>query len=209
MFKYISTERKFVNRILSELENAKIIIKKSNSWKIKSRFSSKKKKSTLLRIMHNFISINRYIIKFVYSMHYFEKVLIIFIQSKYTIFFFSNATNEYWTISMKLTDENKINFLTFNEQWIYLRINQKLKKAFQIYVQFSNIIFEFLFSNDENIIRMNNLIENHENHFFLSIFMNNYDAANFIYEILFTFLQICYFSNCVFDSIYLFDSKIY
>ena len=206
LFKYISTKRKFANWFFLELKDAKIIIKKNNSWKVKSKFSFKKKKSTLLRIMYNFISINKYIIKFVYFMHHFEKILVIFIQSKYKVFFFSNATNEYWTISMKTTNENKIDFLTFNEQWIYLRISQKLKKASHIYVQFSNIIFDSLFSNDENIIRMMNLIENHENHFF-SVFVNNHDAFNVIYETLFTFLHTCYFSRCAFDSIYLFESK--
>ena len=45
--------------------------------------------------MHNFISLNKYIIKSTYFMHYMKKMLIILIKSKFIIYFCSNVVNKY------------------------------------------------------------------------------------------------------------------
>ncbi len=66
--------------------------------------------------MHNFISVNSYTIKSSYSIHRLEKVIDILIKFEFTVYFSSDAANEYWEISMRIVDINKIGFLISNEQ---------------------------------------------------------------------------------------------
>ena len=205
LFKYISKKRKFANRIFSKFENVDIIIKRNNKWKIKFKFSFKKK-SNFLRIIYNFIFLNRWTIKFVYFIYHLKKFLINLLKFKYRIFFNSNIAYEYWAISMKSNDENKTKFLISNEQWIYLKMKMNLKKIAHIYVQFNNIVFELFSFNDEKIIKIINLIKNHDKYIF-SIFMNDHEMINNNFEFFFEFLHICYFSKYVFESIYLINAK--
>ena len=66
-------------------------------------------------MIYNFIFVNRFIIKSVYFMHYLKKIIIILIKFKYFIYFCSNAANDYWIISMKQKNRNKIDFLISND----------------------------------------------------------------------------------------------
>ena len=101
LFKYIQKKKKFANKIFSELENANIIIKRNNEWKARIKFSSKKKRSKLFKVIHNFIFVNRFIIKLTYFMHHLEKIIVILIKSEYFVYFCSNVANDYWTIPIK------------------------------------------------------------------------------------------------------------
>ena len=56
--KYTAIEREFVNRIFPELEDAGIIVRRSSPWGARTKFPPKKKGSTLLRVVHNFILVN-------------------------------------------------------------------------------------------------------------------------------------------------------
>ena len=206
LFKYISKKRKFANRIFSKFENVDIIIKRNNEWKIKFKFSLKKKKSNLLRMIHNFIFLNRWTVKFAYSTHHLKKVLINLLKFKYRVFFSSNVAYEYWAISMKSNNENKTEFLASNEQWVYLKMKMNLKKIAHIYVQFNDIVFESFSFNDEKTMKMISLIKNHDECVF-SMFMNDHETVSNSFETFFEFLYICYFSKCVFESIYLIDAK--
>ena len=54
-----------------------------------------KKKSNNLKIMHNFILINKFIIKSIYSIYKIDEIINIIIKSKYEIYFYTNVFNEY------------------------------------------------------------------------------------------------------------------
>ena len=85
-----------------------------------------------------------------------------------------------------------------------MKIN--LKKIAYIYVQFNDIVFESFLFNNEKIIKMINLIKNY-NEYVFSMFMNDHEIINNNFEFFFEFLHICYFSKCVFESIYLINAK--
>ncbi len=144
LLKYTAQERKFANTIFSIMKDVEIIVRRSNAWRARTKFSLKKKEFTQLRVIHNFIPINSHTIKSQYSIHRLKKVIDILIKLEFTIYFISDAVNSYWEISMRITDINKIEFLTLNDQWVYLRMSQELKKMTHIYFQFSNLIFDFL-----------------------------------------------------------------
>ena len=115
LFKYIQKKKKFANKIFSKFENVNIIIRQSNEWKTRIKFSLKKKKSELLKMIYNFIFVNHFIIKSAYFMHHLEKIIVILIKSEYFVYFCSNAANDYWIISIKQRNRNKINFLISND----------------------------------------------------------------------------------------------
>ena len=87
-------------------------------------------------------------------------------------------------------------------------MNQNFKKSSFIYAQFSNLIFDSLSLNDVDVIKIITMIDDHDELIF-AIFMNDHETSITNYEILFNFLHIQYFFKCVFDSIYLSDSKTY
>ena len=69
-----------------------------------------------MRVVHNFIPINKFTIKSAYPMHHLEEVVDTLIKPKYTTFFTSDASNGYWAIPMKSSDCNKTGFITPNSQ---------------------------------------------------------------------------------------------
>ena len=90
---------------------------------------------------------------------------------------------------------------------MYLKMNQDLKSSSYIYIQFLNLMFDSLFSNNEKIVKMFNLIENHEKQAF-SMFMNDHETSAIDYDSMFNFLYICYFLKCAFELMYLFECEI-
>ena len=140
-------------------------------------------------------------------MHHFEKIIVILIKLEYFVYFCLNAANDYWVISMKQKNRNKTDFLTSNDQWMYLRMNQELKEASHTYVQFSNLIFDSLPLNDEKIFKFIIFINDYDDHAF-AVFMNDHDILTKNYESMFCFLHENYFFKCVFKSVYLFEHKM-
>lgn len=120
--KYTPQEREFANKIFPELEDAGIITRRSSPWGARTKFPPKKKGSDLLRVVHNFMPVNRWTIKSAYPMHHLEEVLATLIQLKYINYFCSDAANGYWAIITKKEDRNKTGFLTPNGQWVYNRM---------------------------------------------------------------------------------------
>ena len=204
--KYTVEKREFVNRSFSELKDTEIITRRNSSWDVKIKFSSKKKSSSLLRIIHNFISINRFTRKSAYSIYHLEKVINILVISDYDVYFISNAFNSYWAISMKKANRNKTRFVISNDQWIYFKMNQDLKDAAHIYAQFDDLVFDSLSKNRERVVRMLTLLNRFFNHAF-QIYMNDHSTFVRDFEFMFNFLHEQYFSRVAFDLIYFFDSK--
>lgn len=114
--RYTVAEREFANRIFPELEDTGIIVRRSSSWGARTKFPPKKKGSELLRVVHNFIPVNRYTVKPAYPIYHLEEVVNTVIKPKYIVYFSSDTSNGYWAISLKKSDQNKTGFLTPNGQ---------------------------------------------------------------------------------------------
>ena len=67
-------------------------------------------------------------------------------------------------------------------------------------------MFDSLFSNDEKVVRMSNLIDDYGKQAF-SVFMNDHEVSAIDYDSMFDFLHIRYFFKCAFESVYLFEHK--
>ena len=190
--RYTQQEREFANRIFPELEDAGIIVRRSSPWGARTKFPPKKKGSPLMRVVHNFIPINKYTIKSAYPMHHLEEVVDTLIKPNYKVYFSSDASNGYWAVPVRPCDRNKTGFLTPNGQWVYLRI--------------TDLVFGPLPPNSEGVPRLSTLIGNHGNHAF-SVFMDDHAASSVDFDTLFDFLHTRYFPRVIFGPVYLAGSK--
>lgn len=108
-----------------------------------------KKGSDDLRVVHNFIPVNKYTIKPQYPGHRIDEVIDTVIKPKYKAFFCTDAANGYWAVPIKEGDQYKTGFVTPHGQYIYLRMGQGLKGACATYSQFEDLTFGPLPKTDE------------------------------------------------------------
>ncbi len=204
--KYTLKKREFANQIFSQMKEIDIITRMNSDWEARTKFSSKKKKSDQLRMVHNYISLNNCTIKMQYSVHKIKEMIDILMKLKFKAFFFTNAIWEYWAVIIKKKDVYKTEFVSSHEQWAYLRISMKLTKSSHTYAQFTNLIFESL-SSIKEFLAQKTIIEDHEKVIFAS-FVNDHSDAKMTFEALFDFLHEHYFSEAAFELIYLNSRKI-
>ncbi len=203
--RYTSKKKEFANQIFSQMKKIDIIIRMNSDWEVRIKFSSKKKESNQLRVIHNYISLNNCTIKMQYSMHRIEKMIIILMKFKFKAFFFTNAIWEYWTMTIKKKNVYKTRFVLSHEQWVYLRMSMSLTKSSHIYAQFTNLVFESL-SSIKEFSTQETIIEDHETIAF-AFFVNDHSSAQVTFETLFDFLHEHYFLRTAFESIYLNSRK--
>jgi hypothetical protein len=72
ILRYTSKKREFVNEIFLQMKKTEIITRIFSDWEARTKFSSKKKKSNQLRIIHNYISLNDCTIKMQYLVHHLQ-----------------------------------------------------------------------------------------------------------------------------------------
>jgi len=203
--KYTAQEREFANTIFPKLEEAGVIVRRSSEWGAPTKFPPKKKGSGLLRVVHQFIPINKYTIKSAYPMHRMEEVIEILMKEKFSVYFSTDASHGYWAIPLKVEDWNKTGFLTPNGQWVYTRMGMGLKGAPHTYAQFSDLVFGPL-PKTEDTRRQPTLIGQHNNTAF-AVFMDDHSGAGEDFDNLFEFLHTQYFPRCVFGPVYLNGKK--
>jgi hypothetical protein len=205
IFKYTSKEREFANQIFFQMKKADIITRMNSDWSARIKFSSKKKNSNQLKVVHNYILLNDCIIKMQYSIHRIEEMIDILMKSKFKAFFFIDATWDYWVVIIKKKDVFKTDLVSSHEQWAYLRMRMSLIESSHTYAQFTNLVFDFL-STIEDFSAQDTIIENHEKAV-MTLFVNDHSDVEISFEILFNFLHERYFSKTVFELIYLNSKK--
>lgn len=123
------------------MDNAGILTQKSSPWKARTNFPLKKKGSKELKVVHNFIPINKYTIKLSYQIYRLEEILNIIIKPGYDVYFIADVSNGYWAVPIKVSDCNITGFMTLNGLLVFLCIGPGLKKAAHTYYQFSVLVF--------------------------------------------------------------------
>lgn len=96
--KYTAKKQDFPNKIFPVMEDTSIIIQRSSSWGAKTKFPSKKKSSEELRMIYNFIFINKYTIKSFYLIYKLEEVFDTIIKPGYNVYFIANVSNGYLVV---------------------------------------------------------------------------------------------------------------
>ena len=203
--KYTPAERAFAATIFPEMEEAGIIVRAASDWGARTRFPPKKKGSDKMRVVHNFIPVNKCTIKPQYPMHQLEEVLDTIVKPKFTTFFSTDASNGYWAVPIKPGDEYKAGVVTPHGQYVYRRMGQGLKGAPHTYSQFSDLVFGPIPKNDDQP-RFPSLIGDHGTEAF-ALFMDDHMAGFTTYEAQFNFLMNHYFPRVAFGPVYLVGPK--
>lgn len=203
--RYSPKEREFAARIFLEMEDAGIIVKAASNWEAQSQFPPKKKGFDQLRVVHNFIPVNKFTIKPQYPMHRIDEVIDTIIKPKIRVFFITDASNGYWAVPIKQGDEYKARFITPHGQYIYWRIGQSLKGACATYLQFGDLTFGSL-PKVKAVPVMPTVIGDHGDTAFY-LFMDDYMRAAISFEAMVEFLHTSYFSQAAFGPVYLSGHK--
>ncbi|SLM39126.1 hypothetical protein LPUS_09585 [Lasallia pustulata] len=205
--RYTPREREFSNRIFPELEEAGIVARMSSNWAARTKFPPKKKGSDQLRVVHNFIPVNKCTIKSEYPMHRLEEVLDILIKPRFSCYFSTDVSNSYWVVPIKAGDEYKAGIITPHGQYAYRRMGQGLKGAPHTYSQFTDLVFGPIPRNDvSGEPRMDTIIDDHGNTA-MALFMDDYAASATDFDSLYNFLADFFFPRAVFGPIYLNPKK--
>lgn len=203
--KYTTAEHAFANEIFPQMKDAGIITRRSSPWGARTKFPPKKKGSSELRVVHNFIPVNRYTIKSQYPVHSLEETLNAAIRPGFGVYFMSDAANGYWAIPMKAEDCSKMGFITPNGQWVYLRLGQGLKGAAHTYSQFTDTVFGPL-PKVQDIPRMPTLIGVRQEDSF-GVYMDDHIGAAKTFDAMYAFLRDSYFPRVAFGPVYLSGKK--
>ena len=102
--KYTAEEREFSNKIFPEMEDTGIVYRRSSPWGARTKFPPKKKGSPLKRVVHNFKPVNTRTIKSGYPIYSLKEVVNTLLKPKWTIYFYSDTSNGYWAVPMKVED---------------------------------------------------------------------------------------------------------
>ncbi len=113
---YTAAERAFANEIFPLIENAGVIVRRSSEWGAKTKFLPKKKRSSILRVVHNYIPHNKNTTQSQYQIHRLEETIDVVIKPWFKVYFSNDVGNSYWRIPLKESDCNKTGFLTPNGQ---------------------------------------------------------------------------------------------
>lgn len=205
--RYNAAERAFANEIFPLMEDAGVIVRRSSEWGAGTKFPPKKKGSPLLRVVQNYIPLNKHTIRSQYPVHRLEETIDVVIKPGFKVFFSSDAANGYWGIPMKESDCNKTGFLTRNRQWIYLRMGQGLTGAESTYSQFSDIVFGPLPQTDK-VPRMPKIIDTGDKASF-GLYMDDHLSSARTFADMFKFLHETYFPRVVFGPVYLTGKKTF
>ena len=105
--RYQSLGRLFTTHRVGNPTLSKTLLQAASDWGARSQFPPKKKDSDDLRVVHNFIPVNRFTIKPQYPMHKIDEALDTLIKPKFLVFFCTDAANGYWAIPVKGGDQYK------------------------------------------------------------------------------------------------------
>ena len=205
--RYTPKEKEFAARIFPEMEEAGIIMRAASDWGARTQFPPKKKGSDALRVVHNFIPVNKFTIKPQYPMHRIDEVIDTIIKPKYRVFFSTDASNGYWAVPIKAGDEYKTGFVTPHGQYIYRRMGQGLKGACATYSQFGDLVFGPL-PKTAQCKAMPTIIGNQGKTAFC-LFMDDHIGAGECFQDMFNFLHYEYFPRVAFGPVYLSGHKTY
>lgn len=205
--RYDPREMEFASKVFPEMKEAGNIVRAASDWGARTQFPSKKKGSTELRVVHNFIPINAHTMKPQWSMHRIEHVIDILIQARFKTWFVADASNDHWAVSIKLKDEYKVGIATSHGQYVYMRMGQGLKGAAATYSQFGDMIFGSI-SRTKSIKASLSLIGSHLTSTF-TLFMDDHMTAEESFETLLEFLHTRYFPKVAFEPVYLAPHKTF
>ena len=215
---YTEEEISFCKRLLPKMEEAGLIFRCDSDWEARTKFPLKPRADTLpkesrLRMVHNFIPLNRVTEKSRYPCPRIEQIVYTVVKTGKRFFFTTDAANSYWAIPVRSGDEPKLGFVTPYGMYCYNVMGQGLTGGTHTYSRFRDLVFGAIpegFSEENGIRRelagSESLIGDNGEIAFDGMIDDSYGSAT-TFEAMYQFLHTRFFPRCSWGPMYLKDSK--
>ena len=215
---YTEEEIAFCRRLIPKMEEAGLIFRCDSEWGARTKFPLKPRADTLpkdarLRMVHNFIPLNRVTEKSRYPCPRIEQIVYTVLKKGKRFFFTSDAANSYWAIPVRAGDETKLGFVTPYGMYCYKVMGQGLTGGTHTYSRFRDLVFGVIpegFEEKEGV-RLplqgeDSLIGDYGEFAFDGMIDDSYGSAT-SFEAMYRFLHERFFPRCNWGPMYLKDSK--
>ncbi|RDI83557.1 hypothetical protein Vi05172_g6513 [Venturia inaequalis] len=135
---YTAEEEDWERKNFSKLEEAGIITRTNSPWSARTKYP--RRQNGTLRMVHNFVPINKATIKSNYPMKRIEPILQNIGRPWVVCMFKSDASNGYWAVCTYKKHVYKTAFSSSMGQWAYWRMGQGLTGACGTYAQLKDIV---------------------------------------------------------------------
>jgi hypothetical protein len=209
---YTEKERAFCNTLLPQMEQAGLIFRCDSEWGARTKFPPKPNAPDQLRMVHNYIPLNRCSRKSQYPTPRIEQIVQTIMKAGKKVFFCTDAANSYWAIPLRRKDWLLTSFVTPSGQFCYGVMGQGLTGGTHTYSRYRDIVFGYIPEDadaDDNVIPgFPSLIGDSEDGSvaFDGMVDDSYGSAT-DFESMFTFLHEKFFPRCTFGPMYLKPSK--
>jgi hypothetical protein len=207
---YTQKEREFCNMLLPQMEQAGLIYRCDSEWVARTKFPPKLNAPDQLRIIHNYIPLNRCSRKSQYPTPRIEQIVQTIMTAEKKVFFCTDAANSYWAISLRRKDWLLTSFVTPSGQFCYGVMGQGLTGGTHTYSRYRDMVFGYIPEDVDsagNVIEgFPSLIQDSGNVAFNGMVDDSYESAT-DFDAMFDFLHDKFFPRCPFGPMYLKPSK--
>jgi hypothetical protein len=199
--------------LVPKMEKASVILRIDSPWGHRTRYPLRNpsKPQNGLRMVHNYIPLNRYTIASSYPCKRIDQIVHTVVRPTFQYYFWSDASNAYWAIPLRRGDEMKTGFITPDGQYCYTVMGQGLRTACNTYSRFRDICFGHIPEGLEDdgitpIPGFRSIIGDHGSAAFDGLIDDSYGGAETFADML-DFLHTKFFPRCEFGPHYLKPSK--
>jgi hypothetical protein len=209
---YTEKERAFCNTLLPQMEQAGLIFRCDSEWGARTKFPPKPNAPEQLRMVHNYIPLNRCSRKSQYPTPRIEQIVQTIMKAGKKVFFCTDAANSYWAIPLRRKDWLLTSFVTPSGQFCYGVMGQGLTGGTHTYSRYRDIVFGYIpedMDADGNVIPgLPSVIGDSDDGSvaFDGMVDDSYGSAT-DFDSMFTFLHEKFFPRCAFGPMYLKPSK--
>ena len=208
----------FCRRLWPKMEEAGLIFRCDTEWGARTKFPLKPRADTLpkearLRMVHNFIPLNRVTEKSQYPCPRIEQIVYTILKKEKTFFFTIDAANSYCAIPVRPSDETKLGFVTQYGMYCYNVMGQVLTGGTHTYSRFRDLVFGAIRSGTDSssgeevfLEGGDSLIGDSGQVAFDGMIDDSYGSATTC-DAMYHFLHEQFFPRCAWGPMYLKDSK--
>jgi hypothetical protein len=198
--------------LIPNMEKSSVILRIDGPWGHRTKYPLRNpsKPQNGLRMVHNYIPLNRYTVASSYPCKRIDQIVHTVVRPTFKYYFWSDASNAYWAIPLRKGDEMKTGFITPDGQYCYTVMGQGLKTACNTYSRFRDICFghipEGRTDDGSSIPGFRSIIGDHGSTAFDGLIDDSYGGAETFSDMV-DFLHTKFFPRCEFGPHYLKPSK--
>ena len=208
---YTDEECNFCNKVIPQMEKAGLIYHCDSEWGARTKFTIKNipTKGTKLRMVHNFIPLNRFTRKSRYLTPLIEQMVHCIYKNGKKVFFITDVANSYYAIPLHRSDWLLTTFVCPNGEYCYGVMGQGLTGGVHTYSRFRDLTFGNIPADDTSgNPAFPSIIGDRGDVAFNGMVDDSYGSTT-DFETIFKFLHEEFFPRCAFGPLYLKGVKSY